>query len=68
MYDEERKIMKAHIISLSRGTVQIGSTLFQPFTNKRIEIPEFEVQEESMEEAKRVLVEYLKISCKNDGK
>ena len=60
--------MKAHIISLSRGTVQIGSTLFQPFTNKRIEIPEFEVEEESMEEAKRMLVEYLKISCRNDSK
>jgi hypothetical protein len=57
--------MKAHIISLSRGTVQIGSTVFQPFTNKRIEIPEFEVNEESMEEAKRVLVEYLKDSCKS---
>ena len=55
--------MKAHIISLSRGTVQIGSTLFQPFTNKKIDIPEFEVKDESMEEAKRVLIEYLKDSC-----
>jgi len=60
--------MKAHIISLSRGTVQIGSTLFQPFTNKRIEIPEFDVTEESMEEAKRVLVQYLKNSCKSEDK
>ena len=60
--------MKAHIISLSRGTVQIGSTLFQPFTNKRIEIPEFDVAEESMEEAKKVLVEYLKESCKSGDK
>lgn len=60
--------MKAHIISLSRGTVQIGSSVFQPFTNKRIEIPEFEVKEESMEEAKRVLVEYLKESCKSNSK
>jgi hypothetical protein len=57
--------MKAHIISLSRGTVQIGSTVFQPFTNKRIDIPEFDVNEESMDEAKRVLVEYLKKTCKN---
>ena len=60
--------MKAHIISLSRGTVQIGSTVFQPFTNKRIEIPEFEVNEQSMEEAKRILAEYLKDSCKNKKK
>jgi hypothetical protein len=60
--------MKAHIISLSRGTVQIGSTLYQPFTNKKLEIPEFDVQEESMDEAKRILVEYLKVSCKNEDK
>ncbi|MBN2444397.1 MAG: hypothetical protein JXJ04_23745 [Spirochaetales bacterium] len=60
--------MKAHIISLSRGTVQIGSVVYQPFTNKKLDIPEFEVKEESMEEAKRVLVEYLKISCKSESK
>ncbi|MBN2534566.1 MAG: hypothetical protein JXB88_16905 [Spirochaetales bacterium] len=60
--------MKAHIISLSRGSVQIGATVFQPFANKRTEIPEFDVAEESMEEAKRVLVEYLKNTCKNEKK
>jgi hypothetical protein len=56
--------MKAHIISLSKGTVQIGATLFQPFTNKKTDIPEFDVKNDSMEEAKRVLIEYLKSSCR----
>ncbi|MBN1698064.1 MAG: hypothetical protein JW881_11165 [Spirochaetales bacterium] len=58
--------MKAHIISLSKGTVQIGGTLYQPFANKSTPIPEFDVQTDSMEEAKRILIEYLKDSTKLD--
>jgi len=56
--------MKAHIISLSKGLIQIGSTLFQPFTGKKYKVSEFEVKEESMDEAKRILIEYLRVSCK----
>jgi hypothetical protein len=58
--------MKARIISLSKGLVQIGSTMFQPFTGKTFNVKEFEVNDESMEEAKRVLVEYLKASVTGD--
>ncbi len=57
--------MKAHIISLSKGLIQIGATMFQPFTGKIYKIAEYEAKEESMEEAKRILVEYLKQSCKD---
>jgi hypothetical protein len=57
--------MKAHIISLSKGLIQIGATMFQPFTGKKFNIAEYEVKDESMDEAKRVLVEYLKNSCKD---
>ncbi|MBN2738923.1 MAG: hypothetical protein JXR70_18220 [Spirochaetales bacterium] len=56
--------LKAHIISLSKGMVQIGSTIYQPFTNKKFPAPEYEVSEESMEEAKRVLIQYVVNSCK----
>lgn len=58
-------VMKARIISLSKGLVQIGSTIFQPFTGKKFFVTEFEVSDDSMDEAKRVLVEYLKTSCTN---
>ena len=60
--------MKARIISLSKGLVQIGSTMFQPFTGKTFNVQEFEVKDSSMDEAKRILIEYLKSSATNDNK
>jgi hypothetical protein len=57
--------MKAHVVSLSKGLIQIGATMFQPFTGKTFTIPEFDAKEETMEEAKRILVEYLKLSCED---
>jgi hypothetical protein len=56
--------MKARIISLSKGLVQIESTIYQPFTGKKFSVTEFDVSSSSMDEAKRVLIEYLKTSCK----